>query len=112
VGLLYVYLSRRNSVTHSALLLVFTLPIALLANILRVLTLVLVTYYFGDAAGHGFHDYAGYAEIAFAFGAFFVLDALLDRILGMKDKHQLSDIQTPHPMDHRQRAGDTRHRIG
>jgi hypothetical protein len=31
--------------------------------VLRVLTLVLVTYHFGDAAGHAFHDYAGYAEI-------------------------------------------------
>jgi exosortase B len=82
VGLLYVYLSRRNGIAHSVILLALTLPIAFVANVLRVTTLVLVTYYFGDAAGHGFHDYAGYAEIAFAFGAFFVLDALLVRLLG------------------------------
>jgi hypothetical protein len=44
----------------------------------------LITYHFGDAAGHSFHDYAGYAEIAFAFGAFFVLDSLLIRFLGVK----------------------------
>jgi exosortase B len=82
IGLLYVYLSSRNSFAHNAILLVFTLPIAFVANVLRVLTLVLVTYHFGDAAGHAFHDYAGYAEIAFAFGAFFVLDAALLRFLG------------------------------
>jgi exosortase B len=81
VGLLYVYLSHRNSVAHSIILLALTLPIAFVANVLRVLTLVLATYYFGDAAGHAFHDYAGYAEIAFAFGAFFVLDSLLTHFL-------------------------------
>jgi exosortase B len=84
VGLLYVYLSKRNSIAHSAILLAFTIPIAFVANVLRVLTLVLITYHFGDAAGHSFHDYAGYAEIAFAFGAFFVLDSLLIRFLGVK----------------------------
>jgi exosortase/archaeosortase family protein len=55
--------------------------LAFVANVLRVLTLVLVTYYFGDSAGHSFHDYAGYAEIAFAFGAFFVLDSVLVGLL-------------------------------
>ena len=85
VGLLYVYLSARNSVWHSVILLALALPIAFIANVLRVLTLVLVTYYFGDAAGHAFHDYAGYAEIAFAFGVFFLLDAMLVRVLGIKD---------------------------
>jgi hypothetical protein len=42
--------------------------------------LVLITYHLGDAAGHSFHDYAGYAEIVFAFGAFFALDAILIRV--------------------------------
>jgi len=92
IGLLYVYLSSRNSVIHNAILLAFTLPIAFVANVLRVLTLVLVTYHFGDAAGHAFHDYAGYAEIAFAFGAFFVLDAVLIRLLGAaKEPRRMAD---------------------
>src|SRR5260221_13929530 len=79
VGLLYVYLSRPKNVLHGAILLALTLPIAFVANILRVSILVLVTYHFGDSAGHAFHDYAGYTEIAFAFGVFFVLDAMLTR---------------------------------
>jgi exosortase B len=80
VGLLYIYISRPSKLAHSVILLALALPIALAANILRVLSLVLVTYHFGDSAGHAFHDYAGYAEIVFAFGAFFVLDTILRRV--------------------------------
>jgi EpsI family protein len=42
---------------------------------------MLVTYYVGDRAGHQLHDHAGYLEVAFAFGGFFVLDAILVRAL-------------------------------
>jgi exosortase B len=85
VGLLYVYLSRPSSRFHAAILLAMALPIAFIANVLRVLTLVLVTYYLGDDAGHAFHDYAGYGEIAFAFATFFALDAMLVRIRTVKN---------------------------
>lgn len=80
VGILFVYLVRSASWLHNLILLACILPIAFLANVLRVLTLVLVTYYFGDQAGHTFHDFAGYGEILFAFGAFFALDAVLSLI--------------------------------
>jgi len=73
-------MARPPRLAHSALLLALALPIAMVANIVRVLTLVLVTYYWGDSAGHAFHDYAGYAEIVFAFGAFFILDTLLRKV--------------------------------
>jgi exosortase B len=77
VGLLFVYLIRHPSKTYNAILLLSILPIAFLANIVRVLLLMLVTYYWGDSAGQGFHDYAGYMEIVFAFGMFFAMDAIL-----------------------------------
>lgn len=80
VGLLFVYLTRNPSWIHNVLLILLILPIAFLANVLRVMTLVLVTFHFGDAAGHSFHDMAGYAEIAFAFGAFFVIDWLMTKV--------------------------------
>jgi exosortase len=79
VGLLYVYLAGHASRSRTALLLVSILPIALLANILRVLALVLITYYAGDDVGGAFHDVAAYLEIAFAFGAFFAVDSWLSR---------------------------------
>lgn len=77
VGVLFVYLTRNPSILHNVVLIACILPIAFLANVIRVTALVLVTYHFGDSAGHSFHDFAGYGEILFAFGAFFALDALL-----------------------------------
>ena len=81
IGLLFIYLMHKPSWLYNGLLLASILPIAFLANIVRVMLLVLVTYYLGDRAGQQFHDYAGYLEIAFAFGGFFALDALLGRII-------------------------------
>jgi len=82
VGVLFVYLMGHKSTIHNAALLASVIPIALLANIVRVTGLMLVTYYFGDHAGHAFHDIAGYIEIGFAFGAFFALDAVITFLRG------------------------------
>lgn len=77
IGLLYVYLVGSDDKITLTILLLSVLPVAFVANIVRVLILVLVTYHFGDAAGQKFHDSAGYLEIGMAFGAFFLLDSLL-----------------------------------
>jgi exosortase B len=79
VGLVYVHLAQLSRRWMKLTLLANIIPIALLANILRVLGLVLVTYYAGDGVGTAFHDVAGYLEVVFAFGSFFVLDYLLSR---------------------------------
>ena len=67
----------RLDLTGTASLLLTILPVAFVANIVRVMILVLVTYHFGDEAGQKFHDYAGYLEIVLAFGGFFLMDSLL-----------------------------------
>jgi exosortase/archaeosortase family protein len=77
VGLLFMYLIKHPSRAYNVVLLLAILPIAFLANIVRVMLLMLVTYHFGDGAGQAFHDYAGYLEIVFAFGAFFAFDAIV-----------------------------------
>ena len=60
LGSLYLYMMARKSWLRNAVILAAIIPIAILANILRVIVLVLVTYYFGDAAGRGFlHGFAG-----------------------------------------------------
>jgi len=79
VGLLYVHLAGHQGRALNAALLASILPIAFAANIVRVLLLVLITYYYGDAAGRTFHDYAGVLEVLLAFGAFFAFDRLLNR---------------------------------
>jgi exosortase len=77
IGVLYVYLAGHRSRVRNAILLVAILPIAACANLARVTALVLATYFGGDGLGLALHDYVSYAEIAVAFGGFFVLDAAL-----------------------------------
>jgi exosortase B len=80
LGVLYLYLVRRKSLLHNGLILASILPIAFAANIIRVLTLVLVTYHLGDAAGQGFlHGAAGMVLLLAALALLLVLDAVLAR---------------------------------
>ena len=60
LGLLYMHLMRYTNVVRNTLLAILIIPISFIANILRVMILVLVTYHFGDEAGQGFvHAFAG-----------------------------------------------------
>jgi exosortase len=77
IGLLYVYLAAHRGRGHTIALLASILPIAFAANVMRVLLLVLITWYQGEAAGRSFHDHAGLLEVLLAFGAFFALDRVL-----------------------------------
>lgn len=83
VGVLYVYVAGHRSRALDAVLLASILPVAIIANLVRVTALVLATYYGGDALGQQLHDYVSYAEIALAFGAFFLLDHVARLALGL-----------------------------
>jgi exosortase len=63
IGLLYVRVAGRRSVALTAVLLFAIAPIAVFANLLRVLSLVLATYYGGDLLGRQLHDVVSFAEI-------------------------------------------------
>jgi exosortase B len=82
LGLLYLYMMQRTSLLHNALVVASILPIAFTANIIRVLALILVTYYFGDAAGQGFlHGAAGMVLVMAALTLLLLLDAVLARFI-------------------------------
>jgi len=82
LGLLFMYQTARKSVLHNAIMLASILPIAFVANIVRVLVLMLVTYHFGDAAGQGYlHGAAGVVLLMSALAVLLVLDAVLARII-------------------------------
>ncbi len=82
LGALFIYIMGRKSRLHTALLVLAIVPIAFVANIVRVISLVLITYHFGDAAGQGFlHGAAGIVLMLVALTAFFALDACLSRWL-------------------------------
>jgi exosortase B len=60
LGLFYLNVVRHTSAVRNIALALLIIPISFSANVIRVLTLTLVTYYFGDAAGQGFlHGFAG-----------------------------------------------------
>jgi len=82
LGVLYMYFAARRSLVHNGILLVSILPIAFLANIVRVMVLVLVTYYLGDEAGQGFlHGAAGMVLLLVALAILFGLDTLLSSLV-------------------------------
>ena len=86
MGLIYTYVVGRRSRWHSALLLVSVLPVAFAANVVRVVALLLITYYFGDGAGRAFHASAAWLEIALAFTGFFVVDHLLGALSAARSR--------------------------
>ena len=60
LGLFYLNLMRHPSALRNIGLALFIVPISFCANVIRVIVLTLITYYFGDAAGQGFlHGFAG-----------------------------------------------------
>lgn len=82
LGTLFMYVVGRKSSLHLGLMLASILPIAFIANIIRVVALVLVTYYLGDEAGQGFlHGAAGIVLMLVALASLVLLDRLLDKVL-------------------------------
>ncbi len=82
LGLLFMYITERKSWLHNGIMLASILPIAFVANILRVMVLILVTYHLGDEAGQGFlHGGAGMVLLICALLFLFLLDAILARLI-------------------------------
>ena len=82
LGMLFMYLTARASVLHNAIMLASILPIAFVANVVRVLVLILITYHFGDEAGQGYlHGSAGIVLLMAALIALLVLDGILARLI-------------------------------
>lgn len=78
LGLLYLNVVRTNIGFRNVVLAILIIPISFTANVVRVIVLVLITYYFGDAAGQGFlHGFAGMVLFVSALTLILGLDSLL-----------------------------------
>ncbi len=78
MGLLYLYLMQHTSMARNLIMMAAILPIAFVANIVRVMVLVLVTFHMGDEAGQGFlHGFAGIMLFVIGLLFLFVLDWVL-----------------------------------
>ncbi|MCC7681182.1 exosortase B [Janthinobacterium sp. FW305-128] len=82
LGLFYLNLVRHTSPFRNIVLATLIIPISFTANVIRVMTLTLITYYFGDAAGQGFlHGFAGMVLFISALILIISLDTLLQWIV-------------------------------
>lgn len=82
LGLFYLNLVRHTSPFRNIVLATLIIPISFTANVIRVVTLTLITYYFGDAAGQGFlHGFAGMVLFISALILIISLDTLLQWIV-------------------------------
>ena len=78
LGVLYLYMMRHDSWLRNLIIIGAILPIAFVANICRVMVLVLITYHLGDEAGQGFlHGFAGMILFVVALVMLFSLDGFL-----------------------------------
>jgi exosortase len=60
LGLLYLNLVHHDSKLRNVFMAILIVPISFTANVVRVMVLTLVTFYFGDEVGQGFvHGFAG-----------------------------------------------------
>lgn len=83
VGVFYAYVFHRKEKIRSLLLWIATIPIAIVANFLRVLALVLLAYYGGvDKLQGALHGLMGLALFALAVVLFWLFDALLGFAMG------------------------------
>jgi exosortase len=81
ISLFYIYLMRGSSWRYSLLLGLLSIPIAILANIIRIVILILLTYFAGDDVAQGFlHMAAGIFVFATALVLIFAVDSLLSRL--------------------------------
>lgn len=81
MGLLYAYMMQRSGWVHNTILLASIVPIAFFANVMRVILLVLITYYFGDEVGQGFaHKMAGIVLFMVGLISFMILDWLIQLV--------------------------------
>lgn len=82
LGLFYLNLVRHPSAFRNIALAILIIPISFSANVIRVITLTLITYYYGDAAGQGFlHGFAGMVLFLTALVLILAMDSLLQWII-------------------------------
>jgi len=77
--LVYVYISK-GSLNKKIILTSFIVPFTLIGNLIRVITLCLITFYFGEEAGQGFfHNFSGIMIFVITILGVIGLESLLDR---------------------------------
>jgi exosortase len=87
ICLLYVYLRHRTDPAYMLALVLMIIPVTIFSNFIRVVLLILITYYLGEAAAQGFlHDFAGLLMFGVALVTIFLLDELVSPFFNARRK--------------------------
>jgi exosortase B len=93
LGLLYLNIVRRDSLFRNVGLALLIVPISFTANVIRVMTLSLITYHWGDAAGQGFlHGFAGMVLFLSALLLIIGFDTMLHAFERYRQGHRLEHV--------------------
>jgi exosortase len=85
ICLFYGYLRHRTNLLAFVVIALSVIPIAVFSNFIRVIILILITYYLGEAAAQGFlHEFAGLTMFAVALLSVFVVDSIFTRLLHLR----------------------------
>ncbi len=85
LGLFYLNVVQHTSVFRNVTLAILIIPISLTSNVIRVTSLTLITYYYGDEAGQGFlHGFAGMVLFLSALILIVGSDKLLQHIIRLR----------------------------
>lgn len=75
IGLVYAYMRHNSNFRYSVFLLFVILFLAVIANFVRVILIILMTYYLGDRTAQGFlHQFAGLTMFVVAMGGLLLFD--------------------------------------
>lgn len=86
LGLFYLNVVQHTSVFRNVTLAILIVPISFIANVIRVISLTLITYYLGDEAGQGYlHGFAGMALFLSALLLIVSMDMLLHFIVKTRE---------------------------
>ena len=81
ISLFYIYIRHQADWRYAGLLALLVVPVALAANFVRVVVLILLTYHAGEAAAQGFlHNSAGIVLFAIALLFICALDEALQKL--------------------------------
>lgn len=93
IGLLYINVINHQAVMRNLILAVLIVPVSFISNVLRVVTLALITYHWGDEAGEGFmHSLSGIILFTTALVLIIAIDALIEKLA---EKFKIASLLTP-----------------
>ncbi len=78
LGLAYAYINK-GSLNKKIILVLSIAPLAVLGNIIRIVLMCVVTFYFGETIGHKFHDISGFIIFIILVLGLIAVDSLINK---------------------------------